>query len=239
APKSQLVRVLPIEPKLGPKQRLALLGRNYRFQVLGQARRANRPVVLTRFHPRHAGNMSHMLWIDHETGLPLAVERRETGGALVDRSEYTRIEFSPVITENLFRFVIPDGCRVASAMTVLARGEAGHAPRGLSFEPKAPQALPAGYAPLNWQYFKSGREVPTFAWRYHDGLSTLSLFAVDARHRAPMPKGAKVVGLKEGQGYVLSQGGERMLCWSRDAVAYTLVGHLPEAELVKVADSVM
>lgn len=237
-PRMQAVRVMPMEPQLQWAQRIKLLDQNYKFQVMGQARRANRPVVLARFQPKHPASLSHMLWVDYETALPLAVERRLADGKLVDRSEFTAIDYKAKMAAKKFRFEIPAGCRVQSTVTVLASGDASRpAPRGLDFTPRTPRVMPTGYKLLSWQYIQSAHKVPTMNWRFHDGLNPVSLFAVAEKHQARLPGEARAVALAKGAGYFITNGMERMLIWTNAGTAYTLVGHLPEDEMIKVADS--
>lgn len=237
-PRMRSVRVMPMEPQLQWAQRIRLLAQNYKFQVMGQAKRANRPVVLARFQPRHPASLSHMLWVDYETALPLAVERRLADGKLVDRSEFTAIDYKAKPPARSFKFEIPEGVRVQSTVTVLASGDASRpAPRGLEFEAKPPKVMPTGYQLLSWQYIHGAHKVPTMNWRFHDGLNPISLFAVAEKHQPRLPGEARAVALSGGAGYFITNGMERMLTWTTGGTAYTLVGHLPEAEMVKVADS--
>ena len=240
APKSQVVRLMPLEELGEVAPRLALLNQNYRFQVMGQARKADRLVVITRFTPLNAGNLTHMLWVDPHTNLPLAVERRQQDGKLVDRSEYLRIQYRPKLSQQAFQFRIPDGCRVQSSLTMLAHGSAGAViPQDLSFKPPAPRATPKGYRLSAWKYFTSQRNVPTFNWRYHDGLNTLSLFAVHERFAPKPPQDAHVVSIEGGQGHMTTQGANHMLMWRANQVTYTLIGHLPEQQMIEMAASTL
>jgi outer membrane lipoprotein-sorting protein len=239
-PRMRSVKVMPMEPQLNLTQRLKLLQANYQFQVIGQARKANRPVVLTRFAPLHSASLTHLLWVDQETALPLAVERRLMDGKLVDRSEYTAIDYHPKMAAKAFKFEIPAGCRVASTVTVLASGDSTRpAPRGLEFSAKTPKRMPTGYKLLSWQYFQGAHRVPTMNWRFHDGLNPVSLFAVAEKHQAHVPGDARAVGVGKVPGYLIANGAEHMLTWATQGTAYTLVGHLPEDEMIKVAESTL
>jgi outer membrane lipoprotein-sorting protein len=238
APSQSLVRLMPLDEEVGISRRLGLVSRNYRFQVMGQARKAGRLVVLTRFLPKHQGNMTHMLWVDPSTYLPLAVERRAGDGRLIDRSEYLRIRYAPKLAAKAFQFSIPEGCKVQSFMTMLAHGDAKLAPPAtLGFRPPVPKALPPGYSLMAWKYFSGNRNVPTFNWRFHDGLNSLSLFAVKERHQPAPPPDAKVLEVGNKQGFLAIHGANRMLMWKSREVGYTLVGHVPEEEMLKVARS--
>lgn len=232
------VRVQPEEPPLPLAQRLALLKRNYRFQVMGQAKKAARPTVITRFVPRHPGNLIHWVWADQETALPLAVERRLGDGKLVDRAEFLRIQYRPRLAPGAFGFQIPVGCKVESPTTVLARGDgATPPPPDLAFSP--PTRLPPGYALLTWQRFRGSDGIQTFTWRYHDGMNALSLFAVDVRHAPRTPRGAVPLRLPGAQAHWHAGPTSHMLLWRAKGGAYTLVGHLPEAEMLRVARSTL
>lgn len=240
APRLNLVRLMPMDEEAGLPRRLSLLNKNYQFQVMGQAKKAGRMVVLTRFSPLHAGNMSHMLWIDPNTYLPLAVERRAGDGRLIDRSEYLRIHYRPRLAAKAFQFSIPQGCKVQSFLTVLGHGDAHLAPPAtIAFHPPQPRQLPPGYALFSWQYFTANRDVPTFNWRFHDGLNSLSLFAVKERFQPEPPSDAKVIELGRKRAFLVEHGASRMLMWKAQEVGYTLVGHVPDEEMMKVARSTL
>jgi negative regulator of sigma E activity len=231
-----MAEVQPLDHAGAMPLRLALLLRNYRFQSMGESKRAGRPVMLVRFIPRHPGNLMHLLWVDHETDLPLAVERREQDGQLVDRSEYLSIQYNPPIDAQSFFFQIPEGVRVSSTFTMLAHGTATTPlPAGLHFA--APHVLPPGYALLTWKYFKSSKDVPTLDWHFHDGLNPLSLFAVPEAEKAPMPPDARRVNLGGKLGFFLAHDASEMLTWSAGGASYTLVGHLPESDMIQMARS--
>lgn len=238
APRHQAVRVSPMDTEGSLKQRLGLLKANYDFRVLGQLRHLGRLTLLAQFQPRHPGNLTHRLWVDQATQLPLVVERREPSGELVDRSEFTAIDFQPSLAGKPFAFSLPTGCKVESTTTMLAEGDgATQPPRGLTWRPEPPHDLPEGYRLLHWQYFVDHRKVPTFAWRFHDGLNLLSCFATDARSLPAAPTGSRPVQVGSGQGYALAHGAKHMLAWTAGTTGYTLVGHLPEADLEQVAGS--
>ena len=238
APRQQVVKVSPMDAEGSLKERLGLLRQNYVFRVLGQLRHLGRLTLLAQFQPRHPGNLTHRLWVDQATQLPLVVERRDPAGALVDRSAFTAIDFKPGLAGKPFAFTVPPGSKVESLTTLLAEGS-GHTPppRGLTWRPEPPAELPAGYRLLHWQYFVDHRKVPTFAWRFHDGLSLISCFATDARSLPSPPAESRAVRLGAGQGYALAHGAKRLLAWKAGGTGYTLIGHLPDAELARVAAS--
>jgi outer membrane lipoprotein-sorting protein len=234
------VKVMPLDHPHNLERRLALLQKNYRFAVMGQAHQAGRLVLLTQFTPVHHGNMVHRLWVDFETHLPLVTERRTEDGRLVDRSEFTHIEYGAHFDAQTFRFKIPDGSHVESATTVLAHGDGQSVqPKVMSFHPALPRELPEGYALLSWQYFLSHTQVPTFNWRFADGLNLLSLFATDENQAAKMPPDAKRVNASGLDAYLLEQHGNRMLTWKAHGVSYTLVGHLPQENMLQIARSTL
>jgi outer membrane lipoprotein-sorting protein len=239
-PRSRAVFVMPMDKERNLEERIALLKKNYKFQVMGQARQAGRVVLLTQFTPLHKGNPSHRLWVDLETRLPLVVERRTADGKLIDRSEYVQIAYGARFDKASFKFTVPPGTRVESPMTILAHGDGTAAlPRELAFHPAPPREVPEGYQLQGWQYFLSNTRVPTFNWRYHDGLNTLSLFATAERQAAKLPMSARVVPLGASNASLLEQEEGRLLAWSAKGVAYTLVGHLPADDLVTVARSTL
>jgi len=232
------VTVAPVPLRIPLAQRLALLRQNYGFRVLGQLRHLQRLVLLAQFNPRHGGNLTHRLWIDHARHLPLVIERRQPAGLLVDRSEFLGIRFSPPIKADVLKFKIPEGVRVASSHTVLAQG-GGRTPlpTGLKWRPDPPRYLPAGYQLVHWQYFLDERNIPTFVWRYHDGLGLLSCFATDIAHQAEPPEGSEFITNGRLRGYEHAQAGRRLLMWRYFHTAYTLVSDLPSATLQRVAES--
>lgn len=240
-PRIKTVRVSPMEPDEATLDlRLSLIHKNYRFQVMGQTRQAGRVVLLTQFTPLHRGNLVHRLWVDFETHLPLVVERRGEDGSLVDRSEYTSIDYKVHFDPHAFRFQIPEGAHVESTITVLAHGDGNTPqPKGMTFHPELPRALPEGYALMSWRYFLSNTQVPTFNWSFHDGLNMLSLFATAAEQAAKLPPDARTVTEGKLAANLLESHGSRMLTWKARGMSYTLVGHLPTNDLVQVALSTL
>lgn len=239
APRLRAVTVSAVEAEGDRGRRLALVRRNYGFRVLGQLPHLNRLVLLVQLTPRARGNLVHRLWVDQATRLPLIVERRDGRGALVDRSEFLTIDLNPRLSAGELAFRLPPGVKVSNATTMLSQGGAGDVPpAGLRWHPEPPRYLPRGYELVQWQYFLDHRQVPTFAWRYHDGLSLLSCFATDARSQAQRPAEARSVRVGSGLGFALAHGAKHLLSWRTDQTAYTLVGHLPEAMLDEVAASV-
>jgi outer membrane lipoprotein-sorting protein len=240
APRMRMVRLMPVDPEVGRSQRLSLLGKNYRFQVMGQAKKAGRLVILTRFTPKNEGNMTHMLWVDPTTYLPLAVERRSSDGSLIDRSEYLKINYRPKLAAKAFEFAIPDGCQVAPGVTTMAHGDSALAPpQNVGFRPPLPRVMPKGYALLSWKYFTAQKQVPTFNWRFHDGLNSISLFAVEERHQPGPPPDAKVIDLGRKPAFMIAHGANHMLMWKADGIGYTLVGHVPDDDMLQVAKSTL
>lgn len=239
APRLRAVTVSGVEAEGDAHRRLALVQRNYAFRVLGQLQHLGRPALLVQLVPREPGSLWHRLWVDQATRLPLMVERRDGAGTLVDRSEFLSIAFRPKLTRAETTFRLPPGVRVSNATTVLAQGDRSSVPpAGLRWQPEPPRYLPHGYELVHWQYFLDHRQVPTFAWRFHDGLSLLSCFATAARSQAAAPAEARSVRIGTGVGFALAHGAKHLLSWRAGQNAYTLVGHLPEAMLDEVAASV-
>ncbi|MDB5101763.1 MAG: hypothetical protein JWM80_6184 [Cyanobacteria bacterium RYN_339] len=239
-PRSHAVFVMPMDAQHNLEDRIGLLKKNYKFQVMGQARQAGRVVLLTQFTPLHKGNPIHRLWVDLETRLPLVVERRTADGKLIDRSEYVQIAYGARFDRATFKFTIPQGTHVESPLTMLAHGDGSAAlPREMAFHPAPPREVPEGYQLQGWQYFLSNTHVPTFNWRYHDGLNTLSLFATNENQAAKLPLNARVLPLGASSASLVEQDEGRLLAWSTRGVAYTLVGHLPADDLVGVARSTL
>lgn len=234
-PDAHVVRVGPqSQESRDLARRIQLVRQNYRFQVLGQARVANRVVLITQFLPKHPGNLSHRLWVDLATRVPLVVERRAPDGKLVDRAEFTQIAYAPQFAPATFSFQVPQGCQVKHPETLLGQGGPGQGvPSAVPFRPAPPKRLPPGYALTGWQYYLGPNQVPTFAWRFHDGLNLLSVYAVDSRHRPPAGPASRE--LSDAQNTrVESRGESRMVSWEHQGIAYMLMGDLPEATLLAV-----
>ncbi|MEB3198336.1 MAG: sigma-E factor regulatory protein RseB domain-containing protein [Candidatus Sericytochromatia bacterium] len=238
APRQGKVTVSATESEGSLSQRLALVKRNYDFRVLGQLRHLQRLTLLAQFRPRQHGNLTHRLWVDQLTRLPLVVERRDEQGRLVDRSEFLSLRLNPVEAARALTFQLPAAVKVQSQNTMLARGDAATPlPVGLTWRPPPPRQLPAGYALIQWQYFLDHRQVPTFAWRFHDGLALLSCFATDARSQARRPAEGQPIRIGGHPGFALQHGHKRLLSWQQGPTAYTLVGECPEAWLNQVAEN--
>jgi hypothetical protein len=179
-----------------------------------------------------------MLSVDLVTHLPLVVERRSQDGALLDRVEYGQIDYAPRLERDVFHFNVPQGVKVLSPLVVLAQGGAEEPlPHGLPLEPDPPNELPDGYVLQSWRYFRDAADVPTFHWRYHDGLGTLSLFATRREQAPPAPAEGRPIALGQREALLVERDTGRLLTWSTEKITYTLVGELPAEDLLVMARS--
>lgn len=231
------IAVSPVEPHAEPERRAALARRNYRTESLGASKLASRPVWGLRLVPRYPGSPIQTIWADRQTGFPLGIERRAGDGGVLDRVVFEKVSFPKRLPASRFAFAAPEGTRVEAAATVLAQGDARDLqPAGLPFTAVPPRYVPPGYALSSWQLFQDRGKVPTFCWRYHDGLAALSLYAVSVAHMPHAPGAARAVKLASGtEARWLGSGPERTLMWRTEHAAYTLVGALSQAEFLKIA----
>jgi outer membrane lipoprotein-sorting protein len=246
----------------------ALAERNYEARVVGESSVAGRSARTVEIAPRGGGRVVLRLWLDKETGFALRRERYNVEGRLTSRTEYTRVEFGPVIAPDVFR--VPEGWQTVRAEETESGLSAAQLSIRLGFEVRPPAYIPAGYVLVGGYEKQWGRwHMRAAELRYTDGLRVLSIF----QHRHPGHPGLEPRGHGERQGRgrgrggrgrggggrargrgrggglglgpprpgdltLLNRGSEKVLRFFGPEIAVVVIGDLPEEELVRIAKSV-
>ncbi len=188
---------------------------------------------------REPGRPSKKVWVDRSTGLILRSEYYDSDGKLATLSFYTDIEWNPRLDDGIFE--IPDGWK----KVVIEDDSGRHWEReGLSkavaFDVREPAYLPVGFALDGFHLYRCRCGVASAHVRYVDGLNSVSVF--ERFTQCPGRGGGRGFGWGRGRGgrgceLLASQPG-RMLVRQLGNRTFILVGDLPEAELLKIADSI-
>jgi len=109
--------------------------------VIGEEMIAGRPATVLEISP--AGGQSYMIWVDHETKLPLQ-KQTAMHNALQYRITYTDIKFIDSIPDNIMEYKVPDGYSAAEINPEQTVNTIEEAETIAGFAPCIP-AVPEGY----------------------------------------------------------------------------------------------
>lgn len=217
-------------------ERLRLLTQNYKMKLLGREKVAGRPVHVVELTSVHGNRGTHRLWLDHDTVVPLRVERRSSAGKLLERTEFREISFPESVSPEHFRLELPDKVEVTTTVRLLASARSlSELSEPVPFPARLPAYLPKGYELLDLHLFEA-KGVKSLHWRLSDGLTTLSLFMTEKGHFPELPHAREItVGKKKAR--LVEHPGRQTLCWTDDRLGYAMVGEIPEDELMKVVEA--
>jgi peptidoglycan/xylan/chitin deacetylase (PgdA/CDA1 family)/negative regulator of sigma E activity len=207
---------------------------NYDILFGGSEQVAGRPTRIVDVVGKVPGRPRLRIWIDTETRLILRFERYGPAGVLRETSAFLSIEMNPALSADLFTIVPPPGAQVQTRRPG-ARPTLDQIEARVGFVPQLPAYLPSGYQ-LVGSRVSIIRRMPTATFAFSDGISTLTLFE-SRGPQGPPPNGRRVrIGSVEGT--VISRGVATLLHWNSGDLSFTLVGDLPQDELVRVGASV-
>ena len=187
--------------------------------------------VLVVAHPE-TGRPSKKIWVDRDTGLILRSEYYDCDGRLATLSFYTDIDWNPRLDDRLFE--VPEGWK-----TTEIEGDASQhwerekLSKEVAFPVCEPAYLPAGFALDGFHLYRCRCGVASAHVRYVDGLNSVSVFE---RFTQCPGRGGRGFGRGRGCELLGNQPG-RMLVRPVGGRTFVLVGDLPEAVLLKIADS--
>jgi outer membrane lipoprotein-sorting protein len=250
----------------------ALAERNYEARVVGDSSVAGRSARTIEISPKGGGRPVLRLWLDNETGFALRRERYNVEGRLTSRTEYTQVEFGPVIAPDVF--TVPAGWETIRAEETESGLSTEQLSARLGFQVRPPAHLPAGYVLVGGYEKQWGRwHMRAAELRYTDGLRILSIF----QHRHPGHPGLEPPGHGEhpgrgrgrgglggrgrgrrggrhgrggrgeglglgpprpGEMILLDRGSEKVLRFHGPEIVVVVIGDLPRAELVRIAESI-
>jgi peptidoglycan-N-acetylglucosamine deacetylase len=194
---------------------------------------AGRPARVINVESKFAGRPSLRIWIDRERRLILRFERYKADGTLQELSAFLSIQYDPAFAADLFMVPAPQGTQVQQQGRP-RRLSLDEIARRVGFTPQVPSHLPSGFQ-LTHSGVREIQRQPAAVFVYSDGVSSLTLF--ESRGPKAPPRG-RAVRIGSVEGIVTPQGAATVLHWNGRGISYTLVGDLPQDELVQVAASV-
>lgn len=208
--------------------------RGYAVSVLGREEVVGRDTVVVALAPGSGGS-NRQLWVDEATGVVLRTEERDATGEIVYVSFFSRISYSLNLPAALFRFRQPAGARVLS---LRVSGDAFTAAEELRNAARAPVIVPPTL--LGRYAFQDGRVTRHAAFSaaeatYSDGVSVVTVFQTPASRMAFPQVGVGIV-LRGGSGRFLDLGYFRVLLWQSRGTNFAVLGNLPHAQLLAIAD---
>lgn len=207
---------------------------NYDVLFDGAEEVAGRPTRIIDVRGRLPGRPRLRIWVDDGTRLILRFERYGPGGALREASAFLSIEVNPPLSADLFTLAPPPGVRVQTRPPG-GRLTLEQIAQRVGFTPRLPGYLPAGYR-------RAGSRVTTIrgtlaaVFAFSDGVSTLTLF--ESRGPQGSPRGGRPVRIGAADGTMIPRGVATLLHWNAGGISFTLVGDLPQDELIRVGASV-
>lgn len=194
---------------------------------------AGRPARVINVESKFAGRPSLRIWVDRARRLILRFERYKGDGTLQESSAFLSIQYDPAFAADLFTVPAPQGTQIQQQGRPRSLSLEEIA-RRVGFTPQVPSHLPSGFQ-LTHSVVRQIQAQPAAVFVYSDGVSTLTLF--ESRGPKAPPKG-RAVRIGSVEGIVALQGAATVLHWNGRGISYTLVGDLPQDELVQVAASV-
>jgi negative regulator of sigma E activity len=174
--------------------------------------------------------------VDRETGVILRTEQYRLDGSLAALTVFTGFESQSSLPSELFRLKVPQGVRLTNELSPSAPAKDLAAACG--FAVRLPDFLPPGFIYDGAAVSRPDKQTVVHL-RFTDGLGVISLFEQEAR---PFTRyrlaGGKTVALKHGRGSLHDECGGHVLNWTAGGVNFTLVGEVPAAALVQMANSV-
>jgi peptidoglycan/xylan/chitin deacetylase (PgdA/CDA1 family)/negative regulator of sigma E activity len=194
---------------------------------------AGRTARVINVEGKFGGRPSLRIWIDRERRLILRFERRNPDGTLQEASAFLSIQYDPAFAPDLFTVPAPQGTQVRQQRRAksLSLDEIA---RRVGFTPQVPSHLPSGFQMIH-SVVRQIQGQPTAVFAYSDGISSLTLF--ESRGAKAPPRG-RAVRIGPAEGVITSRGAANVVHWNGHGISFTLVGDLPQDELVQVASSV-
>ena len=223
------------------QKEVELLAQNYTFDSAPADPIAGQETDLVTIAPRFEARPTKRLYLAHDTGVILRIEDFDPDGNLRFMSVYTQISFEEdTIQQKLAewrrdeKFPIEKRRRRSQSITL------DEAKTVLEDRLIEPTYLPPGFQLLETRYFKHRSE--TIYLRYTDGMLTFTVF------ESKRKQGSSRSGARRGVEHLQIQGTEarhekrgptHILQWYISDLNFTVMGELPQDELIKVAESLV
>lgn len=229
----------PPEPdykRLSPEEERALLEANYVAAVSPGQPVARRATWRLELRAKDGNLLRRRLWLDRAHGVVLRSESYRPDGTLASTMRFTSVRYGAVDAAR-FRFAPPPGAKV------LERAEPDfmeqdEAEQAVGFVPRLPAWLPPGFVLESLDALPRGKRRILHA-RYSDGVTALSFFQCPRGLRLDLGRGKAQparVGRWRGELSWAEEG--VVLSWSSRGMRFALIADLPEAELLRAAESV-
>ena len=215
------------------RQILPQIAENYTVRFAGTQRVAGRAVQVIDVQGKFPGRPRLRLWVDTQTRLILRFERYSPTGALRQESTFIELRLNPTFPPGLFVLAAPPGVQITTRRPAPELTIEGIASR-VGFTPPLPAYLPAGYKLANSRVVNL-RGVPTAVFAFSDGVATLTLFESLGAQGAP--PNAQQVRIDGTPATITTRGVASVLHWNVRGLSFTLVGDLPQREMVRVGAS--
>ncbi len=193
--------------------------RHYALSVIGRERMANRQCQVLRIEARDAFRYSYSFWLDQETGLLLKSIIHDLDGKVLERLQYTEIEFPSVIEDGELQAAQHHALQHKEVLSPPARDQQW--PTQLTWR--------AGWVPPGFKVNRERSKLDQSMMVFHDGIAAFSTFIEPVSHD-PMPDGASRVGAVTAYSQTLEHQGHRYVV--------TVVGEIPPQTAMKVAESI-
>lgn len=198
-----------------------LLGHNYTIKA-EPARWEEREVWKIELTPRYPGNPSRVVMVDRTWLLPLYLEDHSPDGRILQTRKFRNLTVPPRVSsreiEELEKLVREEGRKVSAGPPPII--SARDAAEELGFEPVLPGYVPEGYRLLGVRISRRERGLAHIL--FYNGVGVISLFEQKipwwARSSSPPSAGTAIA-------------------WEARGIRRTLVGDVPEKELLKMARS--
>lgn len=180
---------------------------------------ANRACQQIRIEARDDYRYSYSLWLDQATGLLLKSQTYDVDGTVLERFQFTSIEFPEVIHDA--DLALKQGGEISTREVIPVPPRDQHWPEGLRWQARW---LPPGFATS-----QERQQVRHNMMVFSDGMAAFSIFIEAVSHDA-MPEGASRIGATTAYAQTLSHEPHRY--------AVTVVGEIPPLSAMKVAEAV-
>ncbi|HXF83432.1 MAG TPA: sigma-E factor regulatory protein RseB domain-containing protein [bacterium] len=215
-------------------ERAAEIASRYRARVLGREAVIGRTTVVLDLVPADEG--VRRLWIDEASGVVLRTEERDARGEILYVSYFSRISYSLNLPLALFRFRPPAG---AKRVDFFLSGPAARSLEALRAQTGGSRMLRPRL--LDRFAFREGRRVQHGAFSavaatYTDGASVVTVFQTPTARMA-FPAVGRLVSTAAGPARFLDVGYFRLLVWQAGEVTLAVIGNVPPAVLMRIAEA--
>ncbi|MBD3291664.1 MAG: outer membrane lipoprotein-sorting protein [Armatimonadia bacterium] len=199
---------------------LARIADDMKMHYVGEEAIAGRQAHVVKVYSQ-GGVPVKKTWVDTQQYVELKTQRFDSHGQIKSSAYYTRIDFSPTFTDDIFDFEAPQGAKIVEAQRPSERMSLQQAEKKAGFSAVLPNYLPPGYR------FCSDRTAvievkgkATIWLSFSNGADSFSLFERPA------------------EGTLEPVEHERSITWQHGNYRFTLMGALAHDELLRVKNSI-